>query len=155
MRYSFNLTSHFEGQYPDRWLLVVILWVYLPKYSTTDFWLQKVFGKNNQGLLHNSCRICSVFYGLLSFELSQYFCHKTFDKALQGTEIFPSAVLPLLLFVNSATRECNAMYGWTQLLSPSVRPLSFLPEFLCFVLQRFHVASNKVCRLFWVDVPKN
>jgi hypothetical protein len=36
--------------------------VYLPKYSTTDFGLQKVFGKNTQGLLHNFAEFVRVLW---------------------------------------------------------------------------------------------
>jgi hypothetical protein len=39
---------------------MAILWVYLPKYSTTDFGLPNGFLANTtQGLRHKSFRICS------------------------------------------------------------------------------------------------
>jgi hypothetical protein len=62
MRYSFNLTSHFEGQYPDSMIASGNLWVYLPKYSTTDFGLPKGFWQNNQGLLHNFAEFVRVLW---------------------------------------------------------------------------------------------
>jgi hypothetical protein len=47
MRYFFNLTSHFEGQYPDSMIPSGNFVVYLPKYSTTDLDSKRFFGKNN------------------------------------------------------------------------------------------------------------
>jgi hypothetical protein len=88
-----------------------------------------------------------VFYGLLSFELLNT-RPKTFDKALQGTEIYrPFGCFTIALFINSATRN-NAMQVQmqTQLLSQVCKTASSFLNFFGFakLLQRFHVASNKV-----------
>jgi hypothetical protein len=65
-----------------------------PKYST-DFGLQKVFGKKLK-FAHNSCNLFG-FGGSLAWLHNAL--PKTFDKALQGTEIYrPSAVYHHCLF---------------------------------------------------------
>ncbi len=72
-----------------RWLLMAILWVYLPKYSTTDFGLPKGFLANtSHGLCHNSCRICSYFIGSFALSFWQYLALKNFDKAFTVTRRF-------------------------------------------------------------------
>ena len=64
-------------------LLMAILWVYLPKYSTTDLGLPKGFFANTtHGFCHNSCWVCSYWIGDFALSFSQYLVLKTFDKVL-------------------------------------------------------------------------
>ena len=65
-------------------LLMAILWVYLPKYSTTDLRLPK-------GFFHKSCRICSYWIGDFAFSFSQYVALKTLDKASADVRLIFSA----------------------------------------------------------------
>ena len=100
-----------------RWLLIAIIWVYLPKYSTTDFGLPNGFLANiTQDFFHKSCRI--YWYWIVNFALSlpQYLALKTFNNALTGNKNLPSALLffhfPFLLLprreAHHRTEQCNA-----------------------------------------------
>ena len=71
---------------------MAILWVYLPKYSTTDLGLPKGFLANTtHGFCHNTCRICSYWIGNFALSFSQYLALKTFDKALTDVGLIFSA----------------------------------------------------------------
>jgi hypothetical protein len=85
---------------------MAILWVYLPKYSTTDFGLPKVLAK--QGLPIIFARICSVLYRTIALSFS--LCPKTY--LLQKKLAISSDILPLSVFVYTTTRtiqsKCDA-----------------------------------------------
>jgi hypothetical protein len=93
-------------------------------------WTSKGFWQNNPGLLHNFAEFV-LFYGLLALSFHTF---KTFDKALQGTEIYrPFGCFTIALFINSATRNNAMQVDANSIAVPKcVRPLSFLPEFLWF-----------------------
>lgn len=134
-----------------RWLLMAILWVYLPKYSTTDFVFPNGFlAKTTQGFFHKSCLICSYFIGSFALSFSQNFALKTFDKAFTGNRNLP---LLLLFFHCSSlstpppgTMQCKCgckLYCCPQVCKTAIIPICtslFLPN-CCSVSQ---VASNKV-----------
>ena len=74
-----------------RWLLIAIIWVYLPKYSTTDFGLPNGFLTNiTQDFFHKSCRIYWYWIGNFALSLPQYLALKTFNNALTGNKNLPS-----------------------------------------------------------------
>ena len=73
-------------------LLMAILWLYRPKYSTTDFGLPKGFLANTtHGFCHNSGRIYSYWVGDFALSFSQYLALKTFDKTLTNVSLIFSA----------------------------------------------------------------
>ena len=71
---------------------MAILWVYLPKYSTTDFGLPKGFLANTtHGFCHNSCRICSYWIGNFALSFSQYLALKAFYNPAADVGLICSA----------------------------------------------------------------
>ena len=71
---------------------MAILWVYRPKYSTTDFGLPKGLLENTtHGFCHNSCRICSYWVGNFALSFPQNLALKTLDKTLSDVGLIFSA----------------------------------------------------------------
>ena len=71
---------------------MAILWVYLPKYSTTDFGLPKGFLANTtHGFCHNSCRICSYWIGNFALSFSKYLALKAFYNPAADVGLICSA----------------------------------------------------------------
>ena len=124
------------------WLLMAILWVYLPRYSTTDFGLPKGFlAKITHGFCHNSCRICSYFMGSFALSFWQYFALNTFDKALTGNKNLPFVGLfchcPSLPIPPPGTMQCNAGADVNSIVAPKcAKPQSF-PFAFPWLCQKF------------------
>jgi hypothetical protein len=73
---------------------MAILWVYLPRYSTTDLGLQKAFWQNDPLFLPKLFLDSSIIIGLFACKAAQYLA-QTLDNALTGNKNLPS---PLIFF---------------------------------------------------------
>jgi hypothetical protein len=75
------------------WLLMAILWVYLPKYSMTDCALPKGrLAYTTQFLANKALRTCGSMATSLE-SAAIYFALKTLLSALTGNRNFPSALM--------------------------------------------------------------
>src|SRR3970040_270787 len=130
---------------------MAILWVYLPKYSTTYFGLPNGFlAKTTQGFFHKSCLICWYFIGSFTLSFSQYFALKTFDKAFTGNKNLPSFLMffhfPSLPTPPPGTIQCKCgckLNCCPQVCKTAIMPVCvslFLPN--CFRVS--HEATNKM-----------
>src|SRR5574343_901370 len=129
---------------------MAILWVYLPRYSTTDFGLPKgLLAKTTQAFCHNSLRICSYCIGSLLFNFSQYWALKTFDKAFTGKRNLPSQriffQLPCLSIPPPGTMQCKC--GCRDKFCPQVCKIAIIPICRSWLLPNCakvcQTASNK------------